>query len=520
MATAALDKPSLTPPELRRKKAEVDGKLRAKDEEQSRLLGELSGDGVKPDDERWSRADGHTTEILQLRKLSGLYAQQITAAEQWEKADDFDEGTDGGAETRTGRLAEMDPALPHNDPKNVGTRHSYSLLKAWRSGMADYYHRPDWKLSGLELEVHQEMLKKRSAMPDLHNLQGTVLIPLDLPVDRRASFRFASRAGIKTGFMRYEEAQRRDAIREGREVRASGTFDTTAGGGAIPTILDTTIIELLRARMVTPGLGARFLVDMQGLFAIPRQSTASAFYMVSQGGSVTPTNQTIDQVPFSPHTGGVQTTYTRQLLEQVNVDAEMFVREDHAAVVARGVETAAFNGPGAGGFPLGILNNMQVAVYALGANGLAPSWTQVVAQETYVAGFNADVGSLSYVTDALTRGTMKVTAKIGSTYPIYLWNTEAPDFPTNGYPCAITNLLPQNIIKGTSTNLHCMIFGNFEDLVYAMWSGMDTIIDPFTQAANGGVVITTLQDFDVNIRHYQSFCNCVDIISSYTLPAT
>ena len=58
-----------------------------------------------------------------------------------------------------------------------------------------------------------------------------------------------------------------------------------------------------------------------------------------------------------------------------------------------------------------------------------------------------------------------------------------------------------------------MIYGNWNDLIYAFWSGMDTIVDPYTQAANGGVVITTLQDFDVNIRHYQSFCNCVDIIS-------
>jgi HK97 family phage major capsid protein len=497
---AALDKPTLTPPELRRKKAEVDGKLRARDEEQSRLLIDLSSDGVKPDDERWGKADGYTTEVIQLRKLSALYGQQIASAERWEIADD-ELGNDGGAENRTGRLDATDPDMPHNDKNNTRNgKHSYSMLAAWRSGMADYYNRPDWKLKGLELETHQEMSNKRQSLGCKPN-KG-VMIPLDLPVDLRASARFASRAGIR------------------REKRSGGTFDTTAGGGAIPTILDTTIIEILRARMVTPSLGAKFMVDMQGLFAIPRQATTSTFYMVSQGGSVTATNQTIDQVPFSPHTGGCQTTYTRQLLEQINVDAEMFVREDHAAVVARGVETAAFNGPGSGGFPLGILNDMQIAVYALGANGAAPSWTQIVGMESYVAGFNADVGSLSYVTDALTRGTLKTTAKIGSTFPIYLWNTEAPDFPTNGYPCAITNLLPQNITKGTGSNLHCMIYANWEDLIYAMWSGMDTIVDPFTQAANGGVVITTLQDFDVNKRHYQSFCNCTDIISTYTLPAT
>lgn len=502
MPPAAIDKPSLTPPELRRKKAEIDGRLKAKEQESSQLLVDFAKEGRAVTDDEWTSADGLTREILSLRRLSDGFAQQIETANRWEDVDDQLNG-DGSNLDGSGRL---DREMPHSDPKNTRNgKFSYSILAAWRSGMADYYNRPDWKLKGLELETHQEMSSKRQSLGCKPN-KG-VMIPLDLPVDRRQAFRFASRAGIKTGYMRYEEAMR-------RESRANGTFDTNAGGGSIPSILDTTIIELLRARMVTPGLGARFMTDMQGLFAIPRQSTASTFYMVTQGGSVTATNQTIDQVPFAPHTGGVQTTYTRQLLEQTNQDAEMFVREDHAAVVARGVEAAAFNGQGSGGFPLGILNNMQVAVYAIGANGGAPTWSQIVSQEAYISYFNADVGSLAYVTDALTRGTLKTTVKVsGSTFPIYLWNTEAPDFPINGYPCAITNLLPQNIVKGSGTNLHTMIYGNWEDLIYAMWSGMDTIIDPFTQAANGGVVITTLQDFDVNIRHYQSFCNCTDIVS-------
>ncbi len=515
MATAALDKPTLTPPELRRRKAEIDGKLKAKEQESSRLLMDYSTDGRTVTDAEWTSADGLTAEILQLRRLSQGLAQQVESAERWLAVED-DLNGDGSNSDGSGRLDRGDP-LPHNDRGNTrGDRWTYSLLKVWRSGMAEAYHRPDWQLEGLELETHQEMVKRRSGQQGLHPVRG-IMVPLDLPIDRRASHRFAERAGIDVSAMHLRSIPRGitplQAARNRLEQRASGTFDTTAGGGAIPTILDTTIIELLRARMVTPGLGARFMTDMQGLFAIPRQASASAFYMVSQGGSVTATNQTIDQVPFSPHTGGVQTTYTRQLLEQINVDAEMFIREDHAAVVARGVESSAFNGQGNSGFPLGILNNMQIAVYALGANGLAPTWLQIVTQEAFPAYFNADVGSLSYVTDALTRGTLKTTAKIGSTYPIYLWNTEAPDFPVNGYPCPITNLLPQNISKGSGTNLHAMIFGNWADLFYALWSGMDTIVDPFTQAANGGVVITTLQDFDVNIRHYQSFCNCTDIIS-------
>ena len=199
----------------------------------------------------------------------------------------------------------------------------------------------------------------------------------------------------------------------------------------------------------------------------------------------------------------------------------MFVREDQVAQVARGVETAALNGQAALGWPMGICQNPQVGVYALGTNGAAPTWTQLISQIAYVAYFNADVGNLGFVCDALTRGTLQLTPKIAnSTFPIYLWNTEAPDWPVAGHACPVTNLLPQNISKGSGTNLHAMVFGNWEDLVYAFWSGMDVIVDPYTAAGQGAVNIVTLQDFDANLRHYQSFSNCLDILSSITAPLT
>jgi HK97 family phage major capsid protein len=490
-----MQKPTLTVPELLRKKSERKGEL-------DKLSKEFTKEGREVSDAEFRQLEDLSQEVRE----GGSWDTQIETRKRW---DNVDGALATGHDDRG-----MD--LPHDDVKNTHNgRLSYSILKAWRSRIDPQRH----KLDGIELETHQEMAKNRRSL-GCDPAKG-IMIPLNLPVNVEASMRFAMRAGV--GARKLDEmARTRAVLAGGRDLgQASRALDTTAGGGSIPTILDTTLIEILRARMVTFNMGARVMSDMQGLFAIPRQATASTFYMVGQGTSVTASNQTIDQVPFSPHTGGVNTQYTRQFLEQTNQDAEMFVREDQAAVVARGVETAALNGQGSGGYPLGILQNDQIGVYALGTNGAAPTWTQIVSQEAFVAYFNADVGSLGYVTDALTRGTLKLTTKVASsTFPIYLWNTEAPDFPVNGYPCGITNLMPQNITKGSGSNLHAMIFGNWEDLIYAFWSGMDVIVDPYTSASQGAVNIVTLQDFDVNVRHYQSFANCVDIISSITAPIT
>ena len=488
-------KPADTVPTLRRRKAEVETKAHAFIEQMTALDREMT-----PEETR--QLDVFTNMQLQAAKL-------LEAAEKWSVVDTavVDNG-DGRSKVRKNDL------MPHNDLRNTrNNRYSYSLMKAMRQ-WADRA-----KLDGIEGEVQAEMDKIPRAPGSRRSMFGPgISVPLDLPIDLEKAMRYAQRGGMSKGTIASMVKTRRALARELGEERA---LDTTAGAGSIPTILDTTLIEILRARMVTYNSGARVMTDMQGLFAIPRQATASTFYMVGQGGPITASNQTIDQVPFSPHTGGVNTQYTRQFLEQTNQDAEMFVREDQAAVVARGVETAAFNGQASAGYPLGLLQNMQIGVYPLGTNGLAPTWTQIVSQEAYVAYYNADVGSLGYVTDALIRGTLKLTTKVASsTFPIYLWNTEAPDFPVNGYPCMITNLLPQNLTKGSGTSLHAMIFGNWEDLIYAFWSGMDVIVDPYTSASQGAVNIITLQDFDVNVRHYQSFANCVDIISSITAPVT
>ncbi len=487
----ATDKPDSSPPQLRRRKAATEGEARAYYEEKTR-------DGRLMTDEEFTRMEEFTADILQLNR-------QIDVAERWLTA----EGVLGHNRTANGRVSGNMPLMPYEDQANTRNgRLGYSIIRALRSRMDP----AKYPLEGIELETQTELNKMRIAA-GMQSARG-ILIPNDLPIDLRASIRWAKRNRMGQHVI--------DSMVEARaQLSEQRALDTTAGAGSIPTIVDTTMIELLRPRMVTFGMGARVMTDMQGLFAIPRQQTAATFYMVTQGGSVTASNQTIDQVPFSPHTGGAYTTYTRQFLEQTNQDAEMFVREDLSAVVARGVETAAFNGQGSLGYPVGLLQNGQIGIYALGTNGAAPTWTMLISMASFVAYFNADVGSLSFVCDALTRGTLQLTLKVsGSTFPIYLWNTDGGEFPLAGYRCPVTNLLPGNIVKGTGTSLKAMIFGNWEDLVYAFWSGLDAIVDPYTAAPQGAVNIIVLQDFDVNERHYQSFANCVDIISSITAPVT
>lgn len=382
--------------------------------------------------------------------------------------------------------------LPHNDPRNTRNGvHRYSVVRALSKRLAQM--EGTGKFDGLEMETHLE-LQKRRARP----AQG-VLIPWDLRVnrmDRRTASRFAS-------------------ANEYRDLTQS------TGTGSIATILDPTLIDILRTRMAVEAAGATVLADLDGgLFAIPRQSGASTFQWVAEGSAASGTNQTIDQVAFSPKTATAWTNYTRRFLELSNQSAEDFVRMDLLKVVARGIDAAATFGTGSSYQPTGVANVSGIGSVALGTNGGVPTYAALVSLETQVSIANADFGSLSYMTNAQGRSTLKQTLKVGSsTFPIYLWDVlppvdGVPKGLVNGYEAWVTNQLPATLTKGSGSNLSPILFGNWEDLIIAMWGGMDTIIDPYSGSTTGSVKVVVLQDADINVRHPQSFAAILDMITS------
>jgi HK97 family phage major capsid protein len=403
------------------------------------------------------------------------YETHLFDAEKRKEQADRIENLDGlEAEIQSGKVTTLGDPLPHE----VQTRHRYSILRAIR-GKVDAME-GNGKFDGLEREVHDE-LEKRSG---------------------RAS------RGVRIPYSMGPEPEKR------------ADLTTATGVGSIPTILDQNLIDILRPRMVTAGMGATIMEGMQGLFAIPRQSGTNTMYWVAEGANITTGNQTVDQVAFTPRTAGAMTNYSRRFVEQTNQNAEQFVRNDLMAIIARGIETAAFNGLGAGSNqPTGILQNSAIATLmaaaglSSGANGGPVTWANLVLMEQVIATANADIGKLSYVCDAAVRGHLKRTLKVtASTFPIYLWAGGAE--PVNEHTCPVTNLLPGNLTKGSGTNLHPLIYGNWQDLIYAFWSGMDVVVDPYSGAANGGVRIVILQDVDINVRHPESFGYLADIIPS------
>lgn len=429
-----------------------------------------------------NRAEGEDRDLApeeksQIEKLSADIESVKTRIGQLEAVQSMDAAIDKEDEPDEGRSH----LLPHVDPKNVGTRHQYSVSQAILR-QADAM-RGRCRFDGLEAEVHQELLKRRRS--DRGQPKG-ILIPHRM--------RYAGAIGQKEARAREERV-----------------LTTSVGTGSIPTIVSKDLIEILRPKLVFNKLGSRFLTDMKGLFAIPQQTAADVGYWVAEGTAPTASNQTIAQVPFSPKTVGGFTDFTRRFLEESNLDVEEFVRDDLTKIIARALELGAINGTGAANnMPQGLIGNTSISqIVALGTTGGPPTWASMVALEAQLAESNAEEGKLAYLTNPNVRGTLKTTPKIsGSTFPVYIMDDSGI---VNGFPTSVTTQIPNNLVKSTGSNLSAMIFGNWDDSVFALWSDIDLLIDPFTGSSSGTIRVVALQDADFNLRHPQSFAMIVDM---------
>jgi HK97 family phage major capsid protein/HK97 family phage prohead protease len=286
----------------------------------------------------------------------------------------------------------------------------------------------------------------------------------------------------------------------------------TDGGNMVATdLIASDFITLLRNAMVLPGLGARMLTGLVGNVAIPKQATAASAYWVAENNAPTESTQTFGQVTMTPKTVGTFTDISRRLLLQSSLDVEALVQQDLATVLGLAIQQAAINGSGASNQPSGLLTRVTASVIG-GANGAAPTWANIVALESNVAIANADVDSMAYLVNAQTRGKLKGTSKVSGQNG-FVW--EAGTTPLNGYRAGVTNAVPSNLTKGTSSGVaSAIIFGDFSQLMIGMWGTLDLMVDPYTGSSAGTVRVRALQDVDVNVRYTESFATMVDALSA------
>ncbi len=263
----------------------------------------------------------------------------------------------------------------------------------------------------------------------------------------------------------------------------------SAGGNLVATELDAgSFIELLRNASALDQAGATVLTGLTGNVAIPRQSGAGTAYWVAESGAPSESQQTIDQVSLTPKTVAAYVDYSRRLMIQSSIDVENMVRADLATVLALKIDLAGLYGTGSNSEPLGLKLTTGIGTETFSA--ATPTFTEVVALESDIATANALLGSPVYLMNAAMRGGLKTKAKDAGSGLFVMEGGEV-----NGYQGILSNQVASNDLW----------FGNFADLIIGYFSGLDLMVDPYTNSTSGTVRVVAMQDVDIAVRHPQSF---------------
>ena len=286
---------------------------------------------------------------------------------------------------------------------------------------------------------------------------------------------------------------------------------TAGDGGNLLSTEPIKYFDALRNALVLPSLGATFLTGLSGLLPIVKGGLFTAQWL-EEGAAVTVSKEAVGRVLMQAKRISAYAAFSKQLLKQTSPAIEQMIQSSLVYANAEALQSAAINGLTANNQPVGILNNTDVPVITGGTNGLAPTFQHMVDLESSVSTNNADLGNLGYLTNAKVRGKLKSTLKSAGVAG-YIWDGSE----INGYKAAVTNSVPSNLTKGSTTGVEvcsAIIFGDWSKLIIGTWGGLDLIVDQFTLATQNELRFIVNTHCDVQVVDPKAFAVMKDVLTA------
>jgi HK97 family phage major capsid protein len=271
--------------------------------------------------------------------------------------------------------------------------------------------------------------------------------------------------------------------------------------------------DALRNQLVFGQLGATFLTGLTADVDLPRKATAGTLGMVTEIGSAAETNPLTTKATLAPKRISAYVEVSKQALIQSAIALEDMLRDDLLVGAATKLEDQSLNGAGTGAEITGLRNTSGVGTVAGGSNGAAPTWAHVVDLESACANSNAEPDQRAgYIVNTKTRGKFKQT-QMGTNLP-FVWMNGAQ--PLNGYRAAVTNNVPSNLTKGTSTTVASagLFSSDWSLTTIGLFGAPDVTVDPFTKSDTGQVKITLNQFADMKHRQPAAVAKIEDWLSN------
>ena len=124
-----------------------------------------------------------------------------------------------------------------------------------------------------------------------------------------------------------------------------------------------------------------------------------------------------------------------------------------------------------------------------------------------VAVDNADENAI-FLMNPQTEAFLRKTAKVSSTDSVMILEDDS----IAGRQVVVSAKVPADLTKETGTGLSAILYGNFNDVVYASFGGLELVIDPYSNLNKWMIRLAAFLESDVAIRHPESFAAITDAV--------
>lgn len=235
---------------------------------------------------------------------------------------------------------------------------------------------------------------------------------------------------------------------------------------------------------------ASLLTGLTNNVAIPGQSFGASGYWTYEGNNAPENTPGFEQLNMSPKTIAAHSELSRKLVNQSSIDVENFLRRDMAKGIANTIDIALLRGPDNEASVAGITATQGIKTKYFTSD--FASYENIVEMESLVSDGNADTENMRYICGSKSRRHFKTTEKFPGSGGQTIWE---PGKTLNGYDALMTNHMENGDI----------ILGDLENMIVGLWGGLELVVDPYSGSRSGNLIVTAFQDFDMVLRHPESF---------------
>lgn len=295
---------------------------------------------------------------------------------------------------------------------------------------------------------------------------------------------------------------------------------TGGAGGYLVSQQVGTLVELLRELTVLGEVGVTYLGDLRGDFSFPKLTGGLTYGWLGDEEDGTESTATFVEHELHPRTAYGLGKITRKMLLQSSYDVEMLLRGDIFSGIGNCIQQGVFTGLGGLKKLLGVYKWSGVGEIVIGTDGGAMTRDHLVKMETQISTALKGnyAGNIKFITNGKVRGQLRLTAESATMAAAgWLWQ-HVPGRPgvgeLLGYPAYVTGDMPNNLTKGSGTNLSAIYGGVWEHMIIGLWGPLQIDLDDSLYFKQGGKAIRGLADVDMGLRHAGAFSSCREVATT------